>query len=293
MMQLVVERGEPAGHAWPLAAGITSIGRGADNDITVPGGQVSRVHCLIELSGQDYILTDKSTNGTFVNGRRVPERTVLKAGDRIQIGDFVLRCELSPEAGVTTPPPALPYGGFEPGPPAPEAGPALPEQAAAPYRQTPTSNVIPIAIGIIGAIVILALVVTAALFLSRGRATPSTPTVAPTTAPQETVQPTVAASPEVTPTVTAQVQPTVSPVTAEGKVSAQPSLNVRSAPAANAAQLYALSDQSTVTVIGRNEAGDWYQIQCAAGQPADRKCWVAASYVQLTQPNVQLPVVQP
>ena len=192
MMQLVVERGEPTGHAWPLPAGITSIGRGANNDITVPGGQVSRVHCLIELSGQDYILTDKSTNGTFVNGRRVPEQVVLKPGDRIQIGDFVLRCELIPEAGMMTPPSARPYEGFEPGLPAAEVSPPLPEQAAAPYvapySPAPPSNIIPIAVGIIGAIVILALVVTAALLLSRGRATPRTPTVAPTTAPQETTQ---------------------------------------------------------------------------------------------------------
>lgn len=52
---------------------------------------VSRLHAVIYLDGQGgHILEDSSTNGTFIDGRRVNRRIKLHSGNIIQIGPFRL-----------------------------------------------------------------------------------------------------------------------------------------------------------------------------------------------------------
>ncbi len=52
---------------------------------------VSRLHATIYPDGKGgYILQDRSTNGTFVNGKRLEKRHQLQTKDTIQIGPFVL-----------------------------------------------------------------------------------------------------------------------------------------------------------------------------------------------------------
>jgi hypothetical protein len=49
---------------------------------------VSRRHCtLTSEEGDDVILLDHSSFGTFVNGERVAERVRVRAGDRVRVGD--------------------------------------------------------------------------------------------------------------------------------------------------------------------------------------------------------------
>ncbi|MDX6405462.1 MAG: eukaryotic-like serine/threonine-protein kinase [Blastocatellia bacterium] len=61
----------------------------------------SRHHCLLEIAPPRCFLRDLgSTNGTFVNGRRVPE-AFLVSGDRIQGGQTVLEVEVQSEQPVT------------------------------------------------------------------------------------------------------------------------------------------------------------------------------------------------
>ena len=43
-----------------------SIGRSADSDLMAPGSLVSRHHLMVEQRGDNFIVTDKSTNATFV-----------------------------------------------------------------------------------------------------------------------------------------------------------------------------------------------------------------------------------
>ncbi len=43
-----------------------TLGRGDDNDVTVKGNLISRVHARIELNKSRYVIIDESTNGTFV-----------------------------------------------------------------------------------------------------------------------------------------------------------------------------------------------------------------------------------
>jgi FHA domain len=48
---------------------------------------VSRRHCTLTPEGDELVLLDHSSFGTFVNGERVAERVRVRAGDRVRIGD--------------------------------------------------------------------------------------------------------------------------------------------------------------------------------------------------------------
>lgn len=79
----------------PLGPEPCTIGRDPQNDIVLDDRPVSRKHAEIRLRLGRYTLYDlQSTNGTFVNGRRIAE-VVLSDGDRITIcgNDIVLRTE--------------------------------------------------------------------------------------------------------------------------------------------------------------------------------------------------------
>lgn len=93
---LRVEEGSQAGQVFTLSAGgVYVVGR-ASADIVLDDKKVSRKHAEIGLYGPDaYILRDlASTNGTYVNGRRVSEKTKLRHFDLIQTGDTKLRFNL-------------------------------------------------------------------------------------------------------------------------------------------------------------------------------------------------------
>lgn len=67
-----------------------TIGRIDSNDIAVPDPGISRHHADIRLEDGRYIITDLgSTNGTFVNGKRIAEAR-LKNGDKIGVGKVKL-----------------------------------------------------------------------------------------------------------------------------------------------------------------------------------------------------------
>jgi pilus assembly protein CpaF len=71
-----------------------TIGRVKGNDVLLPKGNVSKRHARLIMRDGRYIVTDlKSTNGTYVNHRRITHATLVREGDRIYIGDFVLRIE--------------------------------------------------------------------------------------------------------------------------------------------------------------------------------------------------------
>lgn len=76
-----------------LTPGRTTIGRKQDNDISLNESSISSTHArIIHEKGQWRILNLLSTNGTFVNGRKVTE-AVLQHGDRVRLGraEFLFR----------------------------------------------------------------------------------------------------------------------------------------------------------------------------------------------------------
>jgi DNA-binding NtrC family response regulator len=67
-----------------------TIGRAEGTNITLAeDGQVSRVHATITRTPDSLSIADSSTNGTFVNGRRVTE-SPLRDGDIVRIGDSLV-----------------------------------------------------------------------------------------------------------------------------------------------------------------------------------------------------------
>jgi adenylate cyclase len=65
---------------------LTTLGRHPSNTVRLVDREVSKEHASIERMGRDFILRDLgSSNGTFVNGRRVAELR-LREGDEITLG---------------------------------------------------------------------------------------------------------------------------------------------------------------------------------------------------------------
>jgi pSer/pThr/pTyr-binding forkhead associated (FHA) protein len=70
--KLVIQAPDGQRHDFPLRAAVITIGRGAGCDLVLDYDYVSRLHARIEKTEDGYMLVDcQSTNGTFVNGRRV------------------------------------------------------------------------------------------------------------------------------------------------------------------------------------------------------------------------------
>ena len=68
-----------------------TIGRVQGNDVILPKGNVSKRHARIVLKDGKFIIVDlKSTNGTYVNGRKITSPLVVKHSDKIYIGDFIV-----------------------------------------------------------------------------------------------------------------------------------------------------------------------------------------------------------
>jgi pSer/pThr/pTyr-binding forkhead associated (FHA) protein len=75
----------------PVKDDVIHIGRGLSADLHLDESSVSRRHAiLVPRTSGARILDDRSSNGTFVNGRRV-QQADLSNGDVIVIGRVVLR----------------------------------------------------------------------------------------------------------------------------------------------------------------------------------------------------------
>lgn len=71
-----------------------TIGRVAGNDIVLPRNNISKRHSRIVFKDGKFIVVDlKSTNGTFVNGRKITGPLVVKGSDKIYVGDFIVTIE--------------------------------------------------------------------------------------------------------------------------------------------------------------------------------------------------------
>ena len=85
----------------PVGASLI-VGRAADNGLVLKDTAASRRHVEIRAAGDSYLCRDLgSRNGTIVNGS--PTNVCeLSNGDRVLIGETVLRLELGPDTGDTT-----------------------------------------------------------------------------------------------------------------------------------------------------------------------------------------------
>lgn len=71
--------------------GEVTIGRVSGNDIVLAKGNISKRHSRIVLRDDKFVIVDlKSTNGTYVNGKRITGPQVLRELDKVYIGDYIL-----------------------------------------------------------------------------------------------------------------------------------------------------------------------------------------------------------
>lgn len=91
---LVVSDDDGVQQRVPVSAAPLTIGRVAPSDLVLADSSVSRTHCEVRLVDGRAMAADRgSTNGTFVDGRRITEPTPLQHGSVLQVGSFALLYE--------------------------------------------------------------------------------------------------------------------------------------------------------------------------------------------------------
>jgi len=81
-----------------------TIGRIQGNDIVLPKSNISKRHArILHKNGTFEVADSKSTNGTYINGKRIDAPQELHIGDRVIVGDFTI--EVQPAQAQVPPPP--------------------------------------------------------------------------------------------------------------------------------------------------------------------------------------------
>jgi hypothetical protein len=87
---VVVEPRERKGHGWDLGHELT-IGRAAGCQITLEDSYVSQLHARVFVrEGVPYVEDLGSTNGTYLNTRKVSSAIPMRHGDKLKIGSTVM-----------------------------------------------------------------------------------------------------------------------------------------------------------------------------------------------------------
>jgi predicted component of type VI protein secretion system len=112
--QLVQRSGPAPGKSYSLTKNEIYLGRDITNDIVINDPEISRKHARLTLQSEGYLLEDLgSTNGTFVDGKRITGPHILGAGEVIMLGDNVSLVyeaisDYDPEATVAVAPDEVP-----------------------------------------------------------------------------------------------------------------------------------------------------------------------------------------
>ena len=90
-MTLVMQRGPHLNRSFPVDKDQLVIGRDASVDIVIDNREVSRHHARLSRRGNQWIIEDiGSSNGTFVNGKRISGPVVLAPGSQVGLGPDVI-----------------------------------------------------------------------------------------------------------------------------------------------------------------------------------------------------------
>ncbi len=91
---------DSAGRRFPLSDPVATLGRSRSCEIYIPDRRTSRRHAEMRWDGEYTTLRDlNSTNGTFLNGRRIDGPETLRDGDEIGIGSAIFTFH-DPEATI-------------------------------------------------------------------------------------------------------------------------------------------------------------------------------------------------
>jgi pSer/pThr/pTyr-binding forkhead associated (FHA) protein len=88
--RLEVVKGFEEGVVFPLEKEQITLGRAEDNDISIPVAEVSRNHAVLTRVDEGFMIKDLgSTNGTFIDRKKIGGKYLLSAGDTVMLGDAV------------------------------------------------------------------------------------------------------------------------------------------------------------------------------------------------------------
>ncbi len=105
MASLLTIKGPNPGQRFALDGDSLLIGRQEDAAIYLDSLAVSRHHARIHCQGGEFFVEDVgSSNGTFVNGRRISRTTPLTERDALQIGPYLLHLAADPPPMPSSPP---------------------------------------------------------------------------------------------------------------------------------------------------------------------------------------------
>jgi len=87
-IKLIVKTGDEINKSFDLIKDRNIIGRDPKSDVVVDDIEISRTHLVILREGKSIQIEDlNSTNGTFLNGKKLKEQTNIKNGDLISLGE--------------------------------------------------------------------------------------------------------------------------------------------------------------------------------------------------------------
>src|SRR5271165_2574375 len=136
---------------------------GREGDVTIDDPEVSRRHAAVRPTPQGVELEDLgSSNGTFVDGRRIAGRTTLTASATVRVGASELRIEIAPLEATRVRPVAEQPPGATRAPPVEDERPAASrdsprEAASAPAPSRPWTPLVAGALGVVAIAVVAAI----------------------------------------------------------------------------------------------------------------------------------------
>jgi hypothetical protein len=108
-LSLIVGKGKRKGKIIPVTAHQFIIGRHRECHLRAGSSAISQHHCALLSRGSKVVVRDfDSTNGTFVNQKRVQGEQELAENDLLEIGSLAFRIHIEADAEEPTPPAAPP-----------------------------------------------------------------------------------------------------------------------------------------------------------------------------------------
>ncbi|HEX4486924.1 MAG TPA: FHA domain-containing protein [Terriglobales bacterium] len=119
-----------------IASGV-ALGRGAEHGILLDGQDLSREHVVLTTDGDRVFVTDLSSNGTWLNGKRLTRltRSAFRVGDSVDIPGYTLSYRLE-----EPPPPPEPAKAPEAPAPLPSIERQVVVSPPEPIRPAPRGN---------------------------------------------------------------------------------------------------------------------------------------------------------
>jgi len=90
---LIVLSDNNFGRTYIIDQPVVTIGREEESDFVIEDKMISRVHCSISVDEENHFFIEDldSTNSSFINSKKLKKRKPLYYGDKINIGDSILR----------------------------------------------------------------------------------------------------------------------------------------------------------------------------------------------------------